>query len=130
MFNKGVIMSDPAHPVITFQVNLDIQSDEDFGPNTNLVNPHILNPFRYQNDQDNAVTEQSNLKNTRGIWLPGLLGAENLAGSMGPNGGNLLGHGDQFTLSGKKAMYIKDTYTNGITGDATSWPLYIYSIDG
>jgi len=124
-------MSDPQHPIITFQVNLEIQSEEEVGPNTNLVNPHMLNPFRYQSDQDNAVDEQSNLKNTRGLWLPGLLAGENMAGTMGvTNKRDLLHHGDQFTLSGQKAMYVKDTYTNGVTGDATSSPLFVYSIDG
>jgi len=124
-------MSNPQHPIITFQVNLEIQSTEKVGPNTNLVNPHMLNPFRYQNDQDNAVTEQSNLKNTIGLWLPGLLGGENLAGTMGVvNKRDLLHHGDQFTLYGQKATYVANTYTNGVTGDATSWPLFIYSIDG
>jgi len=124
-------MSDPQHPIITFQVNLEIQSTEEVGPNTNLVNPHMLNPFRYQSDQDNAVSEQSNLSNTIGLWIPGLLGAENRAGTMGEVGKrNLLKHGDQFTLYGQKATYVKNTYTNGVTGDATSSPLYVYSIDG
>lgn len=117
-------MSNP-HPTITFQVNLEIQDRENIGPNTNLVSPHLLNPMRYQSDQDNAVTEQSNLRNTRSIWLPGLLGGENISGITS----NFLGHGDKFTVYGLKAQYIKDTYTSGVTGDATSFPLFVYSED-
>ena len=54
-----------------------------------------------------------------------------MAGTMGvTNKRDLLKHGDQFTLSGQKAIYVKNTYTNGVTGDATSYPLFVYSIDG
>jgi hypothetical protein len=107
-------------PVLTFQVNLELNTTEAIGPNTNLVNPHILHPMRYQTDQDNAQTEQSNIKNTRGLWLPGLSGANNISS---------LGHGERFTVRGLQAIYIRDTYTTGVVGDATSTPLYIYSDD-
>jgi hypothetical protein len=123
-------MAQPAHPVITFQVNLEVNDTEAVGPNTNLVNPHILHPMRHQDDQDNAITEKNNIRNTRGLWLPGLLAGENLAGSMGvTNIRNRLGHGDRFTVKGLKAIYIKDTYTSGVTGDNSSSPLYVYSTD-
>jgi len=109
------------HPVLTFQVNLELNGNEAIGPNTNLVNPHILHPMRHQDDQDNAIAEISNVKNTRSLWLPGLLDAENRGAG--------LSHGDQFTVRGLKAIYIKDTYTNGVVGDGTSSPLYLYSED-
>lgn len=119
-------MAEPSHPVITFQVNLELNSTEGIGPNTNLVNPHILHPDRHQNDQDNAISEKSNRSSTRSLFLPGLLVGENRAGNTGI-GGTRLQHGDRFTVKGLKALYIKDTYTNGVTGDATSSPLYVYS---
>ena len=123
-------MAEPAHPVITFGVNLELNSTETIGPNTNMVNPHILHPMRHQTDQDDAVSGRDNLKNDRGLWLPGLLGGENLAGSMGEtNNKSLLGHGDTFTVKGLKAVYLKNTYTNGTVGDATSGPLWIVSED-
>ncbi len=123
-------MAEPAHPVITFRVNLELKDTETIGPNTNLVNPHILHPMRHQDDQDNAVLEKDNIKETRGLWLPGLLGGANLAGSMGTRSDrNRLGHGDTFTVKGAKATYLKDTYTNGTIGDATSDPLWIVSED-
>jgi hypothetical protein len=110
-------MSDPEHPVITFQVNLTPLSTEDVGPLTNLLNPHVLHPDRHQSDQDNAVAEFSNRENNRSTWLPGLLAGENRA----------LKHGDQFTVNGLKALYIKDTYTSGVVGDNSSSPLYVVS---
>jgi hypothetical protein len=121
-------MSEPSHPVITFQVNLELSSSESVGPNTNLVNPHVLSPDRHQNDQDNALVENSNRQSTRSLYLPGLLVGENRAGNHGLGGTNLV-HGSMFTVKGLKALYIKDTYTNGVTGDATSSPLYVYSTD-
>ena len=110
-------MSDPVHPVITFQVNLTPALTEELGPKTNLLNPHVLAPDRHQNDQDRAIADIANRENNLSTWLPGLLVGENRA----------LKHGDQFTVKGLKSLYIKNTYTNGVVGDNSSAPLFVVS---
>jgi len=96
-------MADVAHPSITFTVDLSLFATEQIGPNTNAVNPNILHPSRYQNDQDNALVEKNNFRSTRSTWLSGVLGADN----------RQLEHGDSFTLTGQKAIYLRDTYGIG-----------------
>jgi len=103
-------MNAPAHPTINFEVNLTLHSTEAFGPKTNLVNPHMLHPMRYQSDQDNAVAEQGNIVNTISSWLPGQLG-ENIK----------LKHGERFTLNGLKAIYVRDNYAEGYAPADRAW---------
>ena len=95
-------MSAPVHPSFTFTVNLELMSTEQIGPDTNAINPGMLHPSRHQNDQDNARTEQSNFKNTRSTWKPGLI-IDNRA----------LKHGDTFTVTGQKGLYLRDMYGIG-----------------
>jgi hypothetical protein len=55
-----------------------------------------------------TVTEEDNLKDTRSTWLPSMFpGVENLAHK----------HGDTFTVSGLKAVYLKNTYVKGLADD-------------
>jgi len=95
-------MSDPAHPSITFRVNLALSSSETIGPSTNSDNPSMLHPTQHQNSPDNGRVEESNLKNTRVTWLPSQL-----------LNNRQLKHGDEFTVSGLKALYIRDMYASG-----------------
>jgi len=95
-------MADVAHPSFTFTVNLELPLDEKIGPNTNEIVTGMLHPTRHQDDQDNAIAEQSNFKNTRSTWKPDLIGM-NYA----------LKHGDTFTLTGAKGIYMKDMYGIG-----------------
>ncbi len=96
-------MSDVVHPSFTFTVNLELLNEEQIGPNTNAISTGILHPSRHQDDQDNALVEKSNFKNTRSTWIPGKLAGEN----------RVLKHGDTFTLTGQKALYIRDLYGIG-----------------
>lgn len=86
--------SQPSHPVITFRVNLDLAVKQNEAYRTTLSG-------------NETATEASNIKNTRSIFLPGLLGAENRA----------LKHGDTFTVKGLKAQYLKTTYVTGDPDD-------------
>lgn len=95
-------MADVSHPSFTFTVNLELFGTEQIGPNTNSVNPTMLHPSRYQSDQDNAQTEQSNFKNTRSTWNPGYILAN-----------RVLKHGDTFTVTGQKGLYLRDMYGIG-----------------
>jgi len=92
------------HPVITFEVNLDVPKTEAFGPLTSETEVRILHPDRHQNDQDKAVTDIDNHKNNKSTWIPGLTVGENRA----------LKHEDQFTADGLRATYLKDNYTTGL----------------
>lgn len=83
---------------ITFQVNL-----ETVGYPTGT-----LQPSRTTLDGNETVTEADNMKNTRSIWLPGL--KKNNYEGIGPTG--FLKHGSQFTVSGKQAIYLKNTYVS------------------
>ena len=96
-------MAEP-HPTITFEVKLDLNSTEAIGPNTNLVNPHMLHPSMHQDSPDLGRTQESNFKNTRSTWLSSLI----------PGGGiRQLKDGNQFTVSGQKAIYLRNQYVSG-----------------
>jgi hypothetical protein len=95
-------MADVAHPSFTFLVNLELLSTEQIGPSTNAINPAMLHPTRHQDDQDNAVVEKSNFRTTRSTWNPGILGLN-----------RVLKHGDTFTVTGQKAIYLRDMYAVG-----------------
>lgn len=108
----------PAHPSITFEVDLELNMTEAIGPHTNLVNPHILHPDRHQNDQDNAVTEKDNRKNNRSAYI----GVDSV--TLGTLSSGLLElehrqlkHGDQFTLKGLKALEIRDKFALDYASD-------------
>ena len=94
--------SQVVSPVITFQVNLET-----------VGTPGWLQPNRTTLDGNETVTEASNMKSTRTIWLPGLLNG-NYEG-IGPTG--YLHHGQQFTVKGQQAIYLKKTYVTGATTD-------------
>jgi len=103
-------MADP-YPTITFQVNLALHTTEAIGPNTNVVNPEMLHPDRHQDDQDNALTDIANRPASLSTWLPGLLAGENAN----------MKNGDQFTLHGQKATYMRDNYANGFAPADRAW---------
>lgn len=88
---------------LTFRVNLELLSAEQIGVLDGNRSVNMLHPDRHQSDQDNAVSEQANRKNTRSTWIPGQLVGENRA----------LTHGDTFTAYGEKAVYIRDMYASG-----------------
>lgn len=83
--------SQPTHPVIVFQVNLETQNR----------NGHLV-PNNIALVGNETVTEADQMKNTRTTYIPGLTGAEN----------RLYKHGDQFTVKGQKATYLKKTYVS------------------
>lgn len=88
------------YPTITFQVNLGINRTEAIGANTNQSEDTMLHPDRHDNDQDRAVANIANHSSEKITWLSGLLAGSNVN----------LRHGDQFTLSGAKAEYVRKMF--------------------
>jgi hypothetical protein len=95
-------MANPS-PTITFRVNLELLETESIGPNTNLVNPHILHPDMYQNSPDKARLAKAHRKSTRSTFLPARFGGQN----------RQLQDGDEFTEYGLQALYLRDNYARG-----------------
>jgi len=77
-------------PCITFQVNLITQE----------VLSH-LSPDRHQTDQDKAIDDINARSDSRSTWLP-----------WATFGGRVLQHGEKFTVCGREAIRIRDTYVN------------------
>ena len=77
-------------PCITFQVNLITQE----------VLSH-LSPDRYQTSQNQAIDDINARSNSRSTWLP-----------WATFGGRVLQHGEKFTVCGREAIRIRDTYVN------------------
>lgn len=103
-------MVDP-YPTITFQVNLSLKTTEAIGPNTNVISPTLLHPDQHQDSPDAGRVETSNRTSTLSTWLPGLLAGENAG----------LKDGDQFTLYGQKATYMRDNYAIGFAPAERAW---------
>lgn len=104
--------ANQTHPIITFQLAVQNRLSEKFGPNTNSQNVAILHPDRYGNTgylQD--VPQQLRLllqDYFRTTWLPGMTGGENIEKNM------LMSTDDiTFTLTGSKALYVKNMYATG-----------------
>ena len=89
--------SQPAHPVYTFQINLETLQRYD-----------SVQPSATQLRGNETVTEADNFKYTRSTWLCSLFpGYEFIAKKEGV----------QFTAYGMKAQYLKDTYCKGLPDD-------------
>lgn len=84
--------SQPAHPVITFQVNLETLNRQG----------HLV-PNRTVASGNETTAEADNFRESRTIYLPGVTAAENRVN---------LSHGDTFTLKGQKALYFKNLYVS------------------
>lgn len=79
------------HPTIVFEVNLET-----------VDRVSTLVPEMYQSSPDRGRTDADNQKTLRSTWIPGL-----------NRGNHELKHGDQFTVQGMQAYYLKTTYTTG-----------------
>ncbi len=90
------------HPTITFRVNLETVNRQGF-----------LQPNRTETAGNETVSEADNQKNARTIYLPGL----KLTNTMGIGPGGLLHHGDEFTVQGLQAVYLKREYCLGSPDD-------------
>jgi len=93
------------HPTLTFTVNFThfIGVGELFGPNTNTRKVTMLPPPQHQTSPDRGRTDRANFPNTMSTWIPGLTAGEN----------RQLKETGQFTVSGQRATYIRDTYGIG-----------------
>lgn len=107
-----------AHPVITFQVNLELNRNEPIGPKTNSADVAMLHP---DNHTSYVSEQQVPTKAARKDSRSALLGVNKQTSSAAPaylaipgvaNGMNLK-DGDQFTVSGLKAMEIRKNYVAG-----------------
>ena len=94
--------SQVTHPTIVFQV--DLETVDRTG--------HLV-PNRVVVSGNETVTEADDQRNHRTIFIPGITAAENRVGLVNNGLGTLLRHGDQFTLKGGKATYVKNTFTTG-----------------
>lgn len=113
------MMTNP-HPAITFEVNLKLNSAEAVGPKSNSKDVNILHPDRHSEDQDAAVTKIENRKNNRSTWVPNGINISGIPASvLGPN--RALKHGDQFTLYGMQALYVRDMYAEGYAPADRAW---------
>lgn len=95
-------MSDPVWPSFTFTVDLSIVAAL-HGPNTNQSSVNALHPDQHQDSADNGRVEESVRRDSLSTWIPNLLHA----------GNRNLKHGDSFTVTGLKAMHMRDTYGIG-----------------
>lgn len=96
-------MSNPKHPIITFQVNLNRNKQESIGPKTNSVNTAVLHPDRHDSDQDRAILAEVQHDKQKSTYIPGFLAGENIVAN---DDGTI-------TAYGLKAKYLLDTYTTG-----------------
>lgn len=90
-------------PTIVFEVDLTLSRNETIGPKTNERSTGVLSPDMAQQNKDLGREQNSVRKFSRSTWNPGLNRGDNIN----------LKHGDQFTVVGKKAIYLRDTYAQG-----------------
>lgn len=103
-------MANP-HPTITFRVDLTLPRNESFGPQTNSSSQGTLSPDMFQSNPDQGATDASNRSSNLSTFLPSI--------KIGPN--LTLKHGDEFTVYGLEAIYIKKMYCPASQGgEATS----------
>ena len=102
-------MSNPT-PTIVFQVNLPIAQEEVFGPMENSSVIAMLNPYRFSSDQTAAVASIAQLATLRSTWLPDMF-----------NNNKSLKHGDQFTLQGNDALYMRNLYGIGYSSPESAF---------
>lgn len=90
-------------PVITFRVNLTLPHFDYLGPNTNERVVDNLSPDQYDNSPDRgraaSAARINNISTLTQMMLPGV--------------SRMLKHGDEFTLNGKQAVYVRNTYAVG-----------------
>lgn len=96
-------MSNPKNPIITFRINLTLNSSESVGPNTNPNNTAILHPDMHDTDADRGRTNSAQHASQRLTFLPGLLAGENIVQV----------DDSTFIAYGMKASYLKRMFTTG-----------------
>jgi len=64
---------------------------------------HVFQKYQHQTSPDRGRTDRANFPNTMSTWIPGLTAGEN----------RQLKETGQFTVSGQRASYIRDTYGIG-----------------
>ena len=112
-------MSNPKHPIITFQLNMTPAWNEQVGPNTNpnttrVPYPNVATSMNDQNtnvlgDTDQQLPSQTaQYQNQVCTWLPGFLAGENIEHRVTEDGQAV-----QIVAYGQKATYLLNTYTTG-----------------
>lgn len=90
------------HPIITFRVLMDRQSQEAIGPITNQKNVSMLHPDMHDNSADRGRLNSENHKAQYHPYIPGFLRGSNIV--RNDNG--------TFTVYGQQAVYLKQQYAD------------------
>lgn len=90
------------HPIITFRVLMNRQSQETIGPMTNSKNVSVLHPDMHDNDTDRGRTNSANHETQFQPYIPGFLTGSNIV--RNDNG--------TFTAYGQQAVYLKQQYAD------------------
>lgn len=102
--STNVTVGDSAikHPIYTFRVNLDRNTSESVGPNTNLRSGTVLHPDMHCTSADRGVTRAAQHKAGNVSLIPGFLRGENV----------VVNDDATITAYGQKAIYLKQTYAD------------------
>lgn len=109
-------MANP-HPEIKFKVNLELNREEAFGPNTNQTDVAPLHPDTYQNSPDQGRTEKANRVNTRSALLYDKVCVDDACTQWALKMN--LKHEDEFVLYGQEALDYRKKYVAGDWNDNT-----------
>lgn len=90
------------HPIITFRVLMNRQSQEAIGPITNQKNVTMLHPDMHDNDADRGRLNSENHETQFRPYIPGFLRGSNIV--RNDNG--------TFTAYGQQAVYLKQQYAD------------------
>jgi hypothetical protein len=101
--NKTIGSSAILHPIYYFQVNLDLNESEVFGPVTNQSTVRILHPDQHQTSPDLGRTQRVVRKLQNLSWFATMSAAGNLEVR---DDGTLIAYGQNGT-------YLKNNFTSG-----------------
>ena len=90
------------HPIMTFRVVLNRQTQEANGPITNQKVGDVLTPAQYQSSPDLGRTQGAQTQQQFTPWIPGFLRGSNI----------IHNHNGTFTATGEQAVYLKKTYAD------------------
>lgn len=90
------------HPIITFRVLTNRQSEESVGPKTNSRTGKVLHPDSYNMSADAGRANAAQHQTQFSSWIPGFLRGSNIAENSDGT----------FTAYGQQAVYLKTQYAD------------------